>query len=130
MKTYRMLFIITIIFYSTSVMAEKKIMLFGGSNNDVYLGCFNCSDLASDSIHNSIGIYGSEVSSTSIFNDISQYGSEISQFSPCNILASNPPALVDDEGNLYGYLTLNELKPKALTDPDILAWLKHEVCKI
>lgn len=118
-----------LILTSSSVYAEKKIMLFGGQNYDVYLGCFNCSDVASDSIHNDIGKYGSDISSTSIFNDIGRYGSDISQYSPCNDIASNPPALVDEEGGFYGYLTLNDIKPKAITDPKILAWLKYRVCK-
>lgn len=114
---------------SSTAYAEKKIMLFGGASHDVYLGCFNCSDMASDSIHNNIGMYGSDISSTSIFNDISQYGSDISQYSPCNDIASNPPVLVDEDGGFYGYLTLNDIKPKAITDADILAWLKYKVCK-
>lgn len=109
--------------------AGKKIMLFGGQNHDVYLGCFNCSDVASDSIHNDIGKYGSDISSTSIFNDIGRYGSDISQYSPCNDIASNPPALVDEDGGFYGYLTLNDIKSKAITDSEILAWLKYKVCK-
>ncbi len=104
-------------------------MLFGGSNHDVYLGCFNCSDIASGSIHNDIGKYGSDISSSSIFNDIGKYGSDISEYSPCNDIASNPPVLVDEAGAFYGYLTLNYIKAKAITDPDILAWLKYKVCK-
>jgi len=114
---------------SSTAYAEKKIMLFGGPNHDVYLGCLNCSDIASDSIHNDIGKYGSDISSTSIFNDIGQYGSNISQYSPCNDIASNPPVLVDEDGGFYGYLTLNDIKPKSITDPKILAWLKYKVCK-
>jgi hypothetical protein len=120
---------LTLVIFSTFAYAEKKIMLFGGSNHDVYLGCFNCSDIASDSIHNEIGKYGSDISATSIFNNISQYGSDISQYSPCNNIASKPPILVDEDGRFYGYLTLNDINPKAITDPNTLAWLKYKVCK-
>ena len=129
MSTKKLLTGILLIVISSSAFAEKKIMLFGGANHDVYLGCFNCSDIASDSIHNDIGKFGSDISSTSIFNDISQYGSDISQYSPCNDIASNPPVLVDEDGGFYGYLTLNDIKSKAITDSDILAWLKYKVCK-
>jgi len=125
----KLLTVVLLMLVSSTAFAEKKIMLFGGVNHDVYLGCFNCSDIASDSIHNDIGKFGSDISSTSIFNDISEYGSDISQYSPCNDIASNPPVLVDEGGGFYGYLTLNDIKPKAFTDPDILACLKHKVCK-
>ncbi|BBL56538.1 hypothetical protein [Methylomonas koyamae] len=118
-----------LLLFSSTTYAEKKIMLFGGPNNDVYLGCFNCNDIASDSIQNDIGMYGSDISPTSIFNDIGKYGSDISQYSPCNDIALNPPILVDEDGGFYGYLTLNDIKPKAITDPKILAWLKYKVCK-
>jgi hypothetical protein len=129
MSIKRILVMIWLAVTSSAVYAEKKIMLFGGADHDVYLGCFNCSSLASDSIHNDIGKYGSDISSTSIFNDIGQYGSDISQYSPCNDIASNPTALVDEDGRFYGYLTLNGIKSQAINDPDILAWLKHKVCK-
>ena len=129
MKFKQVLITIVLLGLSASAYAEKKIMLFGGSNHDVYLGCFNCSSIASDSIHNDIGRYGSDIYSTSIFNSIGQYGSEISQYSPCNSIASAPPVLVDEDGGFYGYLTLNEIKPRAITDPTILAWLRYKVCK-
>ncbi|MGF6870851.1 hypothetical protein OKW35_000305 [Paraburkholderia sp. MM5477-R1] len=57
--------------------SQVKLMLFGGRDHDVYLGCLNCSDVASGSVHNDIGQYGSDISPKSIFNDIGQYGSDI-----------------------------------------------------
>lgn len=114
---------------SSSAYPGKMIMLFGGPNHDIYLGCFNCSAIGADSIHNDIGKYGSDISSMSIFNDIGKYGSDISPYSPCNDIASNPPVLVDENGRVLGYLTLNDIKPKAIKDKKILAWLKYKVCK-
>ena len=35
---------------------SPKLMLFGGKNNQQYLGCLNCSQYASDSITNEYGI--------------------------------------------------------------------------
>jgi hypothetical protein len=129
MKTKCLLIAILILAFSTSAYAQKKLMLFGGENHDVYLGCFNCSEIAPDSIHNDISKYGSNINPNSIFNDIGQYGSDLSMYSPCNEFATYPPVLVDEDGGFYGYLAVNEFKPKAITDPDILNWLKYKVCK-
>lgn len=121
--------IATLIFATSSAAAEKKIMLFGGPNNTTYLGCMNCSHFATDSIHNEFGTYGSDMLVTSIFNDFGQYGSSFSSYSACNELAANPPVVVDQDGVFYGYLTLNNLNPRAITEPRIVAWLKYKVCK-
>lgn len=110
--------------------AQVKLMLFGGASHNVYLGCLNCSDVAPDSVHNDIGRYGSDISPQSIFNDIGQYGSDISSESPCNDTASDPPVIVDQNGGFYGYLTLNDTHSNAVTDQNILAWLKYNVCKV
>ena len=123
-----LLAIIVALSMSSVVHAKKKVMLFGGLNNKVYLGCYNCSELSPESLFNDIGKYESDISQTSIFNDISQYGSSISRYSPCNELASNPPVLVNEDGAFYGYLTLNEYKPNAVRGAKVLAWLKYKVC--
>lgn len=115
--------------FSMSAHAEKKLMIFGDENHDVYLGCFNCSDIDSESVHNTIGKYGSSISSLSIFNSIGKYGSSISSYSPCNTIGSNSPVIVDGDGGFYGYLTLNSIQSKAMTDENVLAWLKYKVCK-
>lgn len=101
-----------------------KLMIFGGRNHDVYLGCLNCSEYATDSVFNKYGTYGSEYSSTSIYNSYGQYGSPYSSMSPCNPYATDPPVVVDEDGNFYGYLTLNQYKSGAITDARIRAWLK------
>jgi len=129
MSIKKAVLISVLVFFASAAYAEEKIMLFGGANHDVYLGCFSCSDIDSESINNDISKYGSDISSTSIFNDIGEYGSDISQYSPCNDIAASPPVLVDQDGGFYGYLTLNNINPKAITDPKILAWLKYKVCK-
>ena len=90
----------------------------------MYLGCLNCSEYASDSVFNNYGSYGSEYSSRSVHNSYSQYGSPYSAHSPCNPYASNPPVVVDKDGNFYGYLTLNQYKSGAMTDARIIVWLK------
>ena len=83
--------IYTLIFmFSNVAIAEKKLMIFGGSNQDVYLGCLNCSELSVGSVLNNLGEYGSDLSMSSIFNELGTYGSNLSMYSPCNDLASNP----------------------------------------
>jgi len=103
--------------------ASTKRMLFGGHNNNTYLGCINCNKYSTDSVLNAYGNYGSPYSPTSIFNTYSEYGSSYSNYSPCNRYASNPPVIVDSNGNFYGYLTINQFLPYATRNQSILAWL-------
>ena len=41
-----------------------------------------------------------------------QYGIAYSSYSPFNSYASYPPVIVDEEGNFYGYFTVNKYKSK------------------
>jgi hypothetical protein len=106
------------------ILAEQRLMIFGGADHDVYLGCLSCLPTAPDSVFNIIGKYGSEISPTSVRNHISRYGDLISPTSACNILASEPPVLVDRTGKYYGELTMNELRTKRTTLTAALAWLR------
>ena len=129
MKIIFKLFIaLSFLILTISANAESKIMLFGDSDYKKYLGCLNCSKFSSDSIHNEFGQHGSKFSTISINNQFGQYGSQFSQLSPCNAYATNPPAIVDDTGNFYGYLTLNKFLSQATDNQDMLAWLKYKVC--
>lgn len=91
---------------------SQSLHLYGGSNNEVYLGCLNCNSYDSDSIWNEYGTYGSSYSSNSIWNEYGTYGSEYNSYSPWNQYSSTPPVVVDKQGNFYGYFTLNEYKAK------------------
>ncbi len=101
----------------------KKIMLFGGEDHKVYLGCLSCSEFASDSLLNKFGNFGSSFSALSIYNDFGIYGSSFSATSPCNDFATDPPVIVDNNGGFYGYLTMNESKPKRVQNEKVLGWL-------
>lgn len=90
----------------------QTLHLYGGSDQDVYLGCLNCSDLSSSSVWNDLGTYGSGLSTNSIWNDLGRFGSDLSNYSPWNDIASEPPIIVDKEGNFYGYFTTNTTKAK------------------
>ena len=105
-----------------------KLMLFGGYNHKTYLGCWNCSENATDSIFNEYGTYGSEYSGTSIYNSYSQYGSAYSNYSACNLYATDPPVIVDHGGNFYGRLTINRYNSQAFSNEDVFQWLEQVVC--
>jgi hypothetical protein len=98
-------------------------MLFSGAGHSTYLGCLNCNEYAGDSIFNSYSAYGSAYSATSIFNRLGQFGSAYSAYSACNRYASDPPVLVDGQGNFYGRLTLNLSRADAIRNQQVVAWL-------
>lgn len=85
---------------------------YGGEDHDVFLGKLNASKYDSKSIWNEYGTYGSEYNANSIWNEYGTYGSEYSSYSPFNSYASYPPVIVDEEGNFYGYFTVNKYKSK------------------
>ena len=86
-------------------LQAQTLLIYGGSDHDVFLGKLNADCYDSESIWNEYGTYGSKYSSKSIWNE---YGSEYSSYSPWNEYASTPPVVVDSRGNFYGYLTANE----------------------
>ena len=105
-------------------LQAQTLLIYGGSDHDVFLGKLNAdcydsesiwneygtygSKYSSKSIWNEYGTYGSKYSSKSIWNEYGTYGSEYSSYSPWNEYASTPPVIVDSRGNFYGYLTANE----------------------
>ncbi len=100
----------------------RKLMLFGGQGHKTYLGCINCSDYASDSVFNKYGKFGSAYGE-SIFNKFGDFGSMYSMYSACNPYASDPPVIVDDAGNFYGRLTVNNYNGQVTRDETLRAWL-------
>lgn len=109
MKTF-LAFVIAIVF-SSSIYGQT-ILIYGGDDHDVYLGCLNCNKYESSSIWNQYGEYGSKYSSESIWNKYGEYGGQYSDNSPFSKYASSPPVLVDAEGNFYGYFTANKYYSK------------------
>lgn len=103
---------ILLFFFILGVFHSQTLHLYGGSNHDEYLGCLNCDSYNKNSIWNEYGNYGSSYSSKSIWNDYGTYGSSYSSYSPWNEYASTPPVIVDNDGNFYGYFTVNNYKSK------------------
>jgi hypothetical protein len=108
---------------------SQKIMLFGGENHRTYLGCLSCSEYATDSVFNQYGTYGSRYSSTSIWNHYGQFGSAYSSYSSCSQYATDPPVIVDVDGNYYGRLTINSYHPQIAAGAKFSDWLKTAVCE-
>ena len=103
------IFIILIVGINASA---QTLHLYGGDNDDVYLGCLNCDSYNSNSIWNEYGTYGSSYNSKSIWNEYGTYGSEYNSNCPWNEYGTNPPVVVDKQGNFYGYFTVNEYNSK------------------
>ncbi|MGH1518053.1 hypothetical protein [Chryseobacterium sp. JK1] len=92
------------------IFQAQTLHLYGGSDQKQYLGCLNCDTFDKSSIWNKYGDFGNVYSSKSIWNSYGNYGGTYSTYSPWSTYASYPPAIVDQDGNFYGYLTLNPYK--------------------
>jgi len=97
---------------SAHAQGTVELLLFGGEGHKTFLGCLNCSRYDSGSVCNRYGDQGSKYSSDSIWNKYGDFGSRYSDQSPWNKYASDPPAVVDRDGNFYGYMTANRNNPK------------------
>jgi hypothetical protein len=105
----RFMLLMSLFFASAALQAQNNVayLLFGGDGHKTFLGCLNCNQYASGSICNKYGQQGSKYNSDSIWNKYGDFGSKYSNKSPWNKYASDPPAIVDKDGNFYGYLTAN-----------------------
>jgi hypothetical protein len=108
---------------AAAATTSTKLMLFGGSDHRTYLGCLNCSEYDGNSVFNQFGSFGSPYSSSSIANQFSEFGSVYSMYSACNPYATDPPVIVDGNGQFYGRLTINQYHAQRTTSANILAWL-------
>lgn len=108
----RILFFIVCCIFSMHCIFSQTLYIYGGEDHDVFLGKLNASKYDSKSIWNEYGTYGSEYNANSIWNEYGTYGSAYSSYNPFNSYASYPPVIVDEEGNFYGYFTVNKYKSK------------------
>ena len=99
---------------AASAQEYHKIVLFGGASHDIYLGCLNCTQSARDSIFNVLGPYGHCPGpfSDNIFcrGPFKEFGSTgpFHNHSACASSPSDPPAIVDEQGNYYGRFSLGD----------------------
>jgi hypothetical protein len=99
--------ILLILLFTSAVAFAQKVMIYGGENHDVYLGCITCTQFNGESVWNENGVYGTKNNNLSIWSEFSEYGNEFSYLSPWNEYATHPPILVDENGGYYGYFTRN-----------------------
>ena len=92
----------------SSFVKGQSLLIFGGKNHDVFLGCLNCDKYQDKSIWNKYGDYGSKYNAKCIWNKYGVYGGKYSDYSPFNKYASYPPVLVDKDGNFYGYFSADK----------------------
>ena len=77
------------------------------------LGFFG-SNLATDSIMNSIGLFGSDIGVNSVRNTIGSYGSSIGVYSAANSITATPPEIYQGS-TVIGYLTTNSLQSNGIS---------------
>lgn len=108
--------LLTILLVTGSVISShcQNLHLYGGKDQDVYLGCINCSKYDANSIWNENGTYGNQNNENSIWNKNGTYGNENSLYSPWNNNTTSKfiPVVVDKEGKFYGYFTVNPFNSK------------------
>src|SRR4051812_18120947 len=94
---------------------QPKLLIFGGANHEVYLGCL-CEGDNPESVFNLEGEYGSGRSPTSLRNKRAPYGSSYEDTSACFNRAKHPPSVVASDGKALGLLTTNaSLKKRIAT---------------
>lgn len=100
------------------------LLLYGGPERDVFLGCLSCQRGSRESIFNTEGPYGSLEHERSIWNARGPYGDPKSPYSPWNPRALQPPVLKDEHDRSHGLFTANAHLPDRNTDPAILRFVK------
>lgn len=88
----------------------SDLLIFGGRGHKEFLGCLSCSEYNSDSVWNKYSHYGF-LNDFGVWNPFGDYASPYSSYSMCNRYATDPPVIVDDDGNFYGRLSVNPYVP-------------------
>ena len=89
-----------------TAIAAQEILIFGGPGHKEFLGCITCGELAANSVWNEMSSYGWQ-NGFGKWNPFGQFKNPFSTYSACNEFASDPPVMVDKNGNAYGRLTIN-----------------------
>ncbi|ABF12327.1 hypothetical protein Rmet_5468 (plasmid) [Cupriavidus metallidurans CH34] len=100
---------------------STALLLFGGTSHKTFLGCLNCGQYESSSVCNAYGEFGSPYQADSIWNPYGTYGSKYNNESPWNTYGTSAPAIVDKDGNFYGYLSANRYLAKRTTIKGLVA---------
>jgi len=106
---------------ATGQAQNTALLLYGGQGHDTFLGCLNCGQYAVSSVCNAYGNFGSRYQANSIWNAYGTYGSKYNLQSPWNEYSTSAPAIVDNAGNFYGYLSANKFIDKRTTIKALVA---------
>lgn len=104
---------------ASPTLSAQELLLFGGRNNETFIGCLNCSKYDAGSVCNRYGDHGSKYSDKSIWSRYGTFGSKYNDESPWNKYSSNPPVVVDRNGGFYGHFTANRHESKRTTIPSL-----------
>jgi hypothetical protein len=107
-----------------NVGITTPLILVADDDKATFLGELTTNKFSSDSVFNDYGTYGSKYSTDSIWNNYGQYGSKYSMYSAFNKYAANPPMIIDGNGKVVGYLTVNESKADGISPYIINEMLK------
>jgi hypothetical protein len=88
---------------------DEAILIFGGSDHEVFLGCLNCLEADINSVLNKYSNFG-WANNYGIWGEYGQYGGKYGTYSACNQYTSTPPVMIDRKGSSYGYLSVNKYK--------------------
>jgi hypothetical protein len=100
----------------------NRVLLFGGAEQQDFLGCLTCDASEPYSIWNPGTEYGSPTHPLSIWNREGRYGSEASPWSPWSRRPKSVPVVVDRAGNVCGNFAVDRTFPGRVTD-GYLVWL-------
>ena len=99
--------IVLVILFTSKISSGQELLLFGGENHDVFLGCLTCGKYDQSSVWNRYGEFGSKYTQSSIWNPYGTFGSKYNRLSPWNRYSNSAPMVVDREGQFYGYFSVN-----------------------
>ena len=101
----------------------RQLMVFGGPGDSTYLGCLNCSHGSRDSVFTGGGTYNGDYMGALVVNPGSVFVSPSSDYSSCNLFATHPPIVVDEQGASYGRLTINQGLAGGPTMDQLRQWI-------
>ena len=104
----------------------STLLLYGGADHDVFLGCYTCDREDPHAVFNADGLYGSTRNAHSIWNPHCPFGDRKSPYSPWNPHATAPPLIKDEYDVKHGDFTANPDFPGRTTDPATVRFLKYE----
>jgi len=84
-----------------------QLLLYGGDDHKIFLGCLNCTQSDSRSICDQFGEYGSQFNGGSIWSQFGSFGSQFASDIPWNPFSTSGPMIVDKSGQSYGRFTSN-----------------------